>query len=144
MIFFSYMQIFFNIMQNKKIPVFRVTRPYLNLLVKPRIFFKFSGKKNIFVMHFERQIRLSKCIKLYLSPPPPKKICVPTLPKIFRPTTLNTFFFYLALLTFFFKNIPSGKDQRVKQLGSRSEWKLFAKIISRWQHNQTNMHKDTL
>ena len=28
----------------KKIPVFRVTRPYLNLLVKPRIFFSFSGK----------------------------------------------------------------------------------------------------
>ena len=25
---------------NKKIPVFRVTRPYLNLLVKPRIFFQ--------------------------------------------------------------------------------------------------------
>ena len=30
---------------NKKIPVLRVTRPYLNLLVKPRIFFRFSGKK---------------------------------------------------------------------------------------------------
>ena len=26
-----------------KIPVFRVTRPYLNLLVKPRIFISFSG-----------------------------------------------------------------------------------------------------
>ena len=29
---------------NKKIPVFRVTGPYLNLLVKPRIVFRFSGK----------------------------------------------------------------------------------------------------
>ena len=27
---------------NKKIPVFRVTGPYLNLLVKPRSFFRFS------------------------------------------------------------------------------------------------------
>ena len=26
---------------NVKIPVFRVTQPYLNLLVKPRIFFRF-------------------------------------------------------------------------------------------------------
>ena len=40
--------------QLKKIPVFRVTRPYLNLLVKPGIFFRFSEKKKIF-MHFERQ-----------------------------------------------------------------------------------------
>ena len=29
-----------------------ITRPYLNLLVKPRIFFKFSGKKYNY-MHFE-------------------------------------------------------------------------------------------
>ena len=27
-------------------PVFKVTQPYLNLLVKPRIFSSFSGKKN--------------------------------------------------------------------------------------------------
>ena len=33
--------------QIKKIPAFRVTRPYLNLLVKPRIFFRFSGKNMI-------------------------------------------------------------------------------------------------
>ena len=31
---------------NKEIPVFRVTRPYLNLLVKPRIFFRYPGKKH--------------------------------------------------------------------------------------------------
>ena len=30
--------------QIKKILVFRVTRPYLNLLVKPRIFFRFLEK----------------------------------------------------------------------------------------------------
>ena len=40
--------------QIKKIPVFRVAPPYLNLLVKPRIFFRFSGKKYNF-MHFERR-----------------------------------------------------------------------------------------
>ena len=38
---------------NKKIPVFRVTQPYLNLLVKHRIFFRFSEEN--FFMHFERQ-----------------------------------------------------------------------------------------
>ena len=37
---------------NKKIPVFRVARPYLNLLVKPRIFSGFLGI--LFLMHFER------------------------------------------------------------------------------------------
>ena len=42
-----------SIRQNKKIPVFRVTGPYLNLPVKPRIFFRFYGKKYNF-MHFER------------------------------------------------------------------------------------------
>ena len=31
----------------KKIPVFRVTGPYLNLLMKPRLFFRFSGKNII-------------------------------------------------------------------------------------------------
>ena len=35
-----------------EIPVFRVTWPYLNLLVKPRIFKVFWGKNNF--MHFER------------------------------------------------------------------------------------------
>ena len=32
---------------NKEIFVFRVTRPYLNLLIKPRFFFRFSGKNII-------------------------------------------------------------------------------------------------
>ena len=41
---------------NKKIPVLRVTRPYLNLnlLMKPRILFSGFLKKYNF-MHFERQ-----------------------------------------------------------------------------------------
>ena len=51
---------------DKKLSVFRVTQAYLNLLVKPRLFSKFSRKyiffcifKGIFnvydLMHFERQ-----------------------------------------------------------------------------------------
>ena len=32
---------------NKKIPMFRVTQPYLNLLVKPRTFFRVSRKKKL-------------------------------------------------------------------------------------------------
>ena len=38
----------------KKIALVRVTRPYLNILVKPRIYSGFGGKKYNF-MHFERQ-----------------------------------------------------------------------------------------
>ena len=38
----------------KKIPVFRVTGPELNLLVKPRFFFQVVWEKYYF-MHFERQ-----------------------------------------------------------------------------------------
>ena len=38
---------------NRKIPVFRFTRPYLNSLVKPR-FFQVFGKKYNF-MQFERR-----------------------------------------------------------------------------------------
>ena len=44
-----------------KIPVFRVTRPYLNLLMKPRIIFRFSGQKYNF-MHFERLFKMPKII----------------------------------------------------------------------------------
>ena len=39
---------------NKKTPVFVVTQPYLNLLVKPRIFSGFLEKIYNF-MHFERR-----------------------------------------------------------------------------------------
>ena len=50
-------------MPNKEIPVFRVVRPYLNLLVKPRIFFfRFSGK-NIILCILKGEMPL-KCIKL--------------------------------------------------------------------------------
>ena len=53
---------------NKKI-VFRETQPYLNLLVKPRFFFSFSGKK----------LMLFKFMELYFFQ---KKKCVPTLTKL--------------------------------------------------------------
>ena len=48
---------------NKKIPVLRVTRPYLNLLVKPRIFSGFL--ENIKIYAFCKAKCLSKCIKLF-------------------------------------------------------------------------------
>ena len=35
-----------------KIPVFRVTQPQLNLPLKPRIFFRFSGKKYMILQAF--------------------------------------------------------------------------------------------
>ena len=64
-----------------------------NLLVKPRFFFMFSGKKYNF-MH----LCLSKCIKLYNSQK--RKIYVPTLPNVFRPVTQHTFFFFLIFSCF--------------------------------------------
>ena len=39
---------------NEKILVFRVAHPYLNFLVKPKIFFRLLGKI-FFFMHFERR-----------------------------------------------------------------------------------------
>ena len=65
-------------------PVFRVTQPYLNLLVKARTFQVF-WKKNIIL-----------CILKGISQ---KKICVPTgtLPEIFRPVTRNTLIFLFGL-----------------------------------------------
>ena len=79
-------------------------RHYLNLLVKPRIFFMFSGKnvnfgilkgKMPFKMHkiiyFLKPFKMHKIIFFR------KKIRVLTLPKIFRPVTRNTLIFYLAL-----------------------------------------------
>ena len=73
--------------------MFRVARPYLNLLVNPKVLFRFSGKnitlcilkgKMPFKMH--KIIFSRKKIKW-------KIICVPTLPKIFRPVTQNSYFF---------------------------------------------------
>ena len=66
---------------NKNIPVFRVTRPYLNLLVKPR-FFQAFWKKIIIL-----------CILKGI----PEKKNVPTLPKIFRPVTRNAHIFLFGL-----------------------------------------------
>ena len=73
---------------NKNIPVFRVTRPYLNLLVKPRIFSGFSGKNIILcILKGEMPFKMHKII--YFSPKTKylKKWYVPTLCKIFRPVT---------------------------------------------------------
>ena len=82
------------IKQNKKIPVFRVTRPYLNLLVKPRIFFRFSGKNRILcILKGKMPFKMLKIV--FYSRKKDKKMCVPTLPKIFRPVTPNKLIFFI-------------------------------------------------
>ena len=69
---------------DKKLPVFRVNGPYLNLLVKPIIFFRFSEKNIILcILKGEMPFKMHKIIFISKK----KKICVPTLPKIFRPIT---------------------------------------------------------
>ena len=51
-----------SIRPNKKRPVFKVTRPYLNLLVKPR-FFRFSGKNIILcILKGEMPFKMHKII----------------------------------------------------------------------------------
>ena len=71
--------------QIKKIPVFRVTRPYLNLLVKTRVFSGFLGGEIILCT-----LKGEKLFKNYISFQ--KKYSVPTLPKFFRPVTWNRIF----------------------------------------------------
>ena len=66
--------------------MFRVTRPYLNLPVKPR-FFRFSGK-NIIVWILKGQMPFKMHKIIFFSR---KKICVPN---IFRPVIRNTFFLF--------------------------------------------------
>ena len=75
--------------KNTHVPVFRVTQPYLNLLVKHRTFFRFSGKHIILFT-----LRRHKIIFF------PEKIYVPSLPKIFRPVTQNTLIFLHGLALF--------------------------------------------
>ena len=70
----------FIVLAKQKVPVFRVRQPYLNLLVKPRIFSGFL-EKNIILCTL-KGISPFKMHKIIFFPV--KKICVPTLPKIFR------------------------------------------------------------
>ena len=74
----------------------RVTRPFLNLLVKARIVFRFSGKNIIFSIL--KGIKMDKIIFLSRKKLMKKKICVPTLSKIFRPVTRNTLIFLFDLM----------------------------------------------
>ena len=50
-----------------------------------------------------------------------QKICVPTLPKIFRPFTRSTLIYLFGLREYKFKDIFQEYHQSVKQFGSRSE-----------------------
>ena len=73
---------------NKKIPVFRLTLPNLNLLVKPRIFSGFLVKNIILcILKGEMPFKMHEITFFF----PEKKNgdkYVPTLPKIFRPSKL--------------------------------------------------------
>ena len=83
----------YNSGQIKKNPVFSVTQPDLNLLVKPRIFSGFL-KKYIIVCILKGEMPFKMHKMLFSSR---KKICVPILPKIFRPVTRNIHFTFLYL-----------------------------------------------
>ena len=80
---------------NKKIPVLRVTRPYQNLLVKPRLFPVFWEKNILCEILWEMPFKMHKII----SPPPPKKkhVCLPYL-KFSHLLPETHLLFYLALL----------------------------------------------
>ena len=78
---------------NKKIPIFRVTRPYLNLLVKPRIFLGFLEEHIIlYILKGEMSFKMHEII--FFS----RKICVSTLPKLFRPFPGNILIFLFGLM----------------------------------------------
>ena len=76
----------------KKQPVFRVTQPYVNYWWN-LYFFRFL--ENISFYAFRKAKCLSKCIKLYFFPE--KKICVPSLSKIFRLVSRNTLIVFICL-----------------------------------------------
>ena len=57
-------------------PMFSVTRPYLNLLAKPRIFSGFL-EKDIILMHFERQNAFQKAKKNRIPEKKFKKMFLP-------------------------------------------------------------------
>ena len=80
--------------------MFRVTQPYLNLLVKSRTFSEIQIiRKNIILCKMP-----FKMYKIIFSPQKQKqnkKICVPTLPKIFRPVTRNTLNFFIYRMALF-------------------------------------------
>ena len=76
---------------HKKIPVFRVTRPYLNLLVKHRIFFRISGKNNLIlcILKGNMPFKMYKIIYIF---PEKKYVCLPYL-KFSDPLPETTYFF---------------------------------------------------
>ena len=65
---------------NRKIPVFRVTRPYLNLLVKPRIFSGFL-EKNIIrsILKGEMPFKMDKINICFQKKIINKYVCLPNL-----------------------------------------------------------------
>ena len=77
----------------KKLPVFRVTWPYLNLLMKPRFFFMFSGK-NIILCVLKSKLPFKRHKVIFFQKIIQKRNCMPTLSYIFRPVT--HLYFYLA------------------------------------------------
>ena len=72
-----------------------VTRPYLNLLVKPITFFQVFWKNIILcLLKGKMPFKMHKIMFFPEKKITKKIICVPTLPKIFRPVTLNTHFLF--------------------------------------------------
>ena len=75
--------------------MFRVTRPYLNLQVKPGIFFRFSGKYIILcILKGEMPFKIHKIMGSRKKITKEKYVCLNFLPKIFRPVTQNTLIFW--------------------------------------------------
>ena len=85
-------------MDKAKIPVLRVTLPYLNLLVKPRFFFRFSEKYIILcILKGEMPFKMHKTI-FFFSKKDQTHVLVPTLPKIFSRITRNTLISLFGLI----------------------------------------------
>ena len=71
-----------NLRPNYKIPMFRVTRPYLNLLVKPSIFFQVFWKKiNLCILKGEMPFQMHKIILFSERKKIKQNMCACPLPK---------------------------------------------------------------
>ena len=76
-----------------KIPVFRVTRPYLNLLVKNRIYYRFSGKIIILcVLKGKMPFKMHKNIYFFPEKKVKKYVCLSYL-KCSHPSPETHFLF---------------------------------------------------
>ena len=119
---------------NKKIPVLRVTRPYLNLLVKPIIVFRISVKNIIlWILKGKMPFKMYKIIFFPEKKKMKKKMCayLPKISDLLPETHLFFYWPYLRVIRFYL-SIPETKlclIQICKKISLKTLFSCFANKI---------------